>query len=75
MPHIPVEGEDLFTEPPFDFLGDWKHNKCSWGAWDIYWRYLILLITAILISNGIAACCYLNIEKPALDARRVFKRK
>ena len=50
-----------------------RDEKCMWGVTGLLWRYLYAIaIGGVLICNGLAAVCYCFIEKPGMDARRVF---
>ena len=81
---LPNTGKDylptLHPDNPFqlEWIGEWKGNgpeNCTWTQQDLIVGLTAIFITTVLWSNMCSLCCYLYIEKPSIDARRVFNRK
>ena len=52
-----------------------KSVGCNWNFGDIAWRYAYAYLTTIIIAVPTATLVYLFVEKPAMDARKIFKNE
>ena len=48
---------------------------CNWNFGDIAWRYAFSYVMILVIAVPTATLVYLLVEKPAMDARKVFKNE
>ena len=48
---------------------------CNWNFGDLTWRYFYCYFMVVLVSVPTATLIYLFVEKPAMDARKIFKNE
>jgi hypothetical protein len=54
-----------------------ESEQCPWGvgSFGFFWRYIMYAIYSFLISSVFAFMSYMILEKPSIDAKRIFKNK
>ena len=67
----------IFGKQMIDDNGDWTVKKCPWekGSNQILYKFLGAFAIVLAASSFISMLVYVCLEKPGIDAKRIYKNK